>query len=211
MSAASPWVVGALTREPLDAASWVDVGRGWLRDPQEVYDALATGLAWQQGTVWRYDHRWSEPRLHASARGGRLAPHPALAEADTALRRLYRVPLEGMGLSFYRDGRDAMGAHRDSDMRWCDETVIAVLTLGATRPWTLQPAHSSGAARDVLPGSGDLLVMGGRAQADWLHGVPPVRGLTTGRISVQWRWTSRRGRPERGGSSTAARTYGGGR
>jgi hypothetical protein len=38
-----------------------------------------------------------------------------------------------------------------------------------------------------------------------------VPGLREGRISVQWRWTSRTGRPEMGGGSRAARRYGSGR
>ena len=42
-------------------------------------------------------------------------------------------------------------------------------------------------------------------------GLNKVPGVTQPRISMQWRWTSRRGRPETGGSSGAPRSYGGGR
>ena len=203
-------VQGVLERVPLDATSWVDVGRGWLAGADEVYDALAAWDGWRQGTVWQYDHLRGENRLSGFVRPGPDAPHPALTEAHKALRRHYGVELTGLGLSWYRNGRDAMGAHRDSDLRWCESTLIAVLTLGATRPWTLR-SRSTGQAVDVAPAAGDLLVMGGRAQADWLHGVPPCPGLRAGRISVQWRWTSRSGRPETGGSSRAPRRYGGGR
>jgi len=204
-------VDGALQRHQLDATSWVDIGRGWLPDSDEVYAALAAGLAWKARTIWRYDHAADEPRLSAFCRPGPACPHPAVTEAHRRLRAHYRVPLEGVGLSWYRSGRDAMGAHRDSDLRHCDDTIIAVLTLGARRPWTLTPVGSREPAFDADPGPGDLLVMGGRAQRDWLHGVPPVRGVQAGRISLQWRWTSGRGRPERGGSSGAPRQYGGGR
>lgn len=206
-----PWVQGGLERHQLDVTSWVDVGRGWLRDPGEVYDALATTLDWQQGTVFRYDHVRAENRLSAFVRPTLAGPHPAVLEAHKALRRQYGVEFLGVGLSWYRDGRDAMGAHRDSDLRHCDDTLIAVLTLGATRPWLLRPCHGSAPAFDVAPEAGDLLVMGGRAQADWLHHVPPAPGVTQGRISLQWRWTSGQGRPERGGGSRAPRLYGSGR
>ena len=206
-----PWVVGALERTWLDETSWVDVGRGWLRDPDDVYAALAEVVPWRQAALWRYDHPRLEHRLSASCRPTLAGPHPAVLETHKALRRHYGVELAGVGLSWYRDGRDALGAHRDSDLRWCDDTLIAVLTLGALRPWELRPARGSAAPVDVAPGSGDLLVMGGRAQADWLHGVPPVPGLREGRISVQWRWTAHVGRPERGGGSRAPRRYGSGR
>ena len=205
------WVAGTLERHRLDARSWVDVGRGWLADPDEVYDALATAVPWEQATIWTYDHRRPEPRLSAACRPGPKAPHPAVTEVHKALRRHYGVELTGVGMSWYRDGRDAMGAHRDTDLRHCEETLIAILTLGATRPWTLTPRDSRTPAMDLAPASGDLIVMGGRAQADWLHGVPPARSVLAGRMSLQWRWTSGRGRPEMGGGSRAPRLYGGGR
>ena len=91
------------------------------------------------------------------------------------------------------------------ELRWLDDTVIGVLTLGATRPWLMKPIGPGPALRDnddltgsidVMPASGDLIVMGGRCQSAWLHAVPKVAGSCGSRISVQWRWTSRRGRPD---------------
>ena len=119
----------------------------------------------------------------------------------------------------YRDGRDGQGFHRDTDMKWLDDTIIAILTLGARRPWLLRPRanryeHSEGrgATHDLKPGSGDLIVMGGRCQADWEHSVPYLPGRPVGiRVSLQWRWTSRTGRPFVGGSYRAPAFYGGGR
>ena len=197
-------------RLALDATSWVDLWRGLVDEPGAVYDALAAWTGWRQGQVWQYDHLRGENRLSGFLRPQDV-PHPALLQVHKALRRHYGVELTGLGLSWYRDGRDAMGAHRDSDLRHCEQTLIAVLTLGATRPWLVRPRAGDAAPRDLAPQAGDLLVMGGRAQADWLHGVPPVPGLREGRISVQWRWTSRTGRPEVGGGSRSARRYGGGR
>ena len=54
-----------------------------------------------------------------------------------------------------------------------------------------------GATFDLAPAGGDLIVMGGRCQADWLHAVPKVHDAAVGpRISAQYRWTSRKGRPD---------------
>jgi hypothetical protein len=58
--------------------------------------------------------------------------------------------------------------------------------------------HPAGSLPDdvvVHPGGGDLLVMGGTCQRGWLHGVPPA-STSDPRISLTWRWTSRRGRPD---------------
>ena len=84
---------GTLERVPLDEASWVDLGRGWLSDPGEVYDALAGWDGWRQGAVWRFDHLRGENRLSGFVRPGPDAPHPALTEAHRALRRHYGVEL----------------------------------------------------------------------------------------------------------------------
>ena len=107
-----------------------------------------------------------------------------------------------MALVQYRDERDSVGFHRDRELRWLDDTVIGVLTLGVRRPWLMRPITGDryrldddlADAVDLSPASGDLFVMGGRCQADWLHAVPKVHGRVAPRISAQWRWTSRRGR-----------------
>lgn len=121
---------------------------------------------------------------------------------------------DGAAFAWYRDGSDSVAFHRDRELRWLDDTVIAVLTLGERRPWLLRPrsAHyddspTKGAVRDISPASGDLLVMGGRCQADWEHSVPKVRERVDGRVSIQWRWTSRRGRPVQGPGYRAPRNY----
>ena len=65
-------------------------------------------------------------------------------------------------------------------------------------------------AIDLRPASGDLLVMGGRCQQDWLHAVPKTQGRVTERISAQWRWTSGRGSRDTNPGYRAARQFGDG-
>jgi alkylated DNA repair dioxygenase AlkB len=205
-----PWVVGRLERHWLDATTWVDLARGWLRDPDDVYAALAETVPWRQARLWRYDHYVIERRLTG---GTRATAHPALVQATRELRRHYRVEFDGPALAWYRDGRDALAAHRDRELRHTSDTRIAILTLGATRPWVVSPrGHAQGfgpvpGSVDLAPRSGDLLVLGGRAQADWLHGVPAQPALREGRMSVQWRWTSGEGPPEKGPGYRAPRHF----
>lgn len=196
-------------RIALDEWSWVDVCRGFLPDAAVAYDELLALVPWRRGSIHAYDHERAQNYSGGTVRSA--AAHPALLTAHKALRAHYRRELTGPTLVHYRDGREGMGVHRDTDLRWLEDTLIGILTLGAQRPFLLRHKTSREGGIDVSPVGGDLLVMGGRAQADWLHGVPPARGVTGGRISAQWRWTSRTGRPQSGGGSQAPRRYGHGR
>ena len=222
LSAEAPPVEIGVRREvpverlQLDDTSWVDVSRGWLAGADLLHEALLRDVAWQSSRLFRYDHWVEERRLGSFWRPGSPLPHPALAEVHRTLQHRYRVQLDGFGLLQYRDGGDGQAFHRDTDMRWLDDTVIAVLTLGATRPWLLRPrtakhtqAEGRGATHDLQPAAGDLLVMGGRCQADWEHSVPYLGRQAVGvRISLQWRHARRTGRPFAGAGYGAPLRYG---
>jgi len=200
-------------RTALDETSWVDVARGWMVGADEVAERLRRDVTWGTSRLFRYDHMVEEKRLGSfwSSRSGKPVPHPVLAEATRVLQHHYGVTFDGFGMIQYRDGSDGQGFHRDTDMRWLDDTLIAVLTLGACRPWLLRRVDRGPGEPDidVSPGSGDLLVLGGRAQADWLHSVAyqPGHALEP-RVSIQWRWVSRTGAPYVGPGYAAPRQFG---
>jgi alkylated DNA repair dioxygenase AlkB len=202
-------------RAQLDEASWVDVVRGLIpRDSADaVHDELVRTVPWDQGRVFRYE-RWVDmPRLEGFQSGS--GRHPALVEVEHWISRRYRVRFDGVALAQYRSERDGVGFHRDRELRWLEDTVIGALTLGARRPWLIKPLTGRRGepedeltdAIDLSPGSGDLLVMGGRCQAAWLHAVPKVRHRVRSRVSAQWRWTSRGGERDRNPSFFAPRHF----
>lgn len=212
-------------RVQLDEASWVDVARGLLHDADTVYGDLARDVPWRQNANFRYERWVPEPRLGAHQTG--QLRHPALVAVQEWISARYHVPFDGVSLAQYRDENDGVGWHRDREMRWLDDTIIGVLTLGATRPFLIAPLDrerrtgtrsriardhgddvpDAGTTLDLHPASGDLLVMGGRCQADWLHAVPQLRIPCAIRISAQWRWTSRTGRRDPNPSYFAPRHF----
>jgi alkylated DNA repair dioxygenase AlkB len=203
-------------RLDLGGGAWVDVARGWMAGADELFEYLRDEVSWQGSRLFRYDHFVEERRVSSSWESGNPLPHPALAEATRVLQHRYRAQFPGFGMIQYRDGSDGQAFHRDTDMRWLDDTVVAILTLGAQRPWLLRPRSSRhdhepghGATHDLAPASGDLIVMGGRAQADWEHSVPYLAARSIRpRISIQWRFARRTGRPFMGASYRAPLTYG---
>lgn len=191
-------------RIDLDATAWVEVVEGFVADPVALFDTVHSQASWHQQEVLRYERYIPERRLSAFVRADAVA---ALRHAELHLESRFRVRFEGVAAILYRDGDDFQGLHSDREMRWLDDTLIAIVVVGARRPFVFRPRGASaqvvdrtppgeGAGDVVLhPGRGDLLVMGGTNQRDWLHGVP--RAATTDpRISLTWRWTSRRGRPD---------------
>jgi alkylated DNA repair dioxygenase AlkB len=205
----------SVERTWLDERSWVDVVRGWVDGADALYDTLVEVAPLRRGRLFRYDRWVEEPYLGAAYRLADEAPSPVLVDATKALRARYRVTFGGYSLVWYPTGASAMAFHRDREMRWLDDTLVALLVLGARRPLRLRPRanrydHESpgkGTTHDVAAGHGDLVVMGGAVQAGWEHGVPPVAPTVGGRLSVQWRWTSRTGRPVEGASYRAPRFY----
>jgi hypothetical protein len=199
-------------RLDLDEGSWVDVVRGLVPRGDEVHDGLLSDVDWRQGQVFRYERWIDSPRLMA---GYPTGTQPAIDEVDEWLRRRYGVRFGAPALALYRNERDSVAFHRDRELRWLDDTVIAVLSFGARRPWLLKPLTGRrhdldddlAGAIDFSPGSGDLLVMGGATQTRWLHAVPKVHGRCRTRISVQWRYTSRRGKRDTNPSFYDARHF----
>ena len=119
--------------------------------PTRSYEHLLAEVPWQTSRLFRYDHVVEERRLGSWWARGNPLPHPALAEATRVLQHRYRVEFGGFAMLQYRDGTDGQAFHRDTDMRYLDDTIIAVLSLGATRPWCLRPRS---ARHSLEPGQG---------------------------------------------------------
>jgi alkylated DNA repair dioxygenase AlkB len=171
-------------RTPLDAASWVEHVPGWMSGAALVFDELARVVPWKQHRRELYGQWFLEPRLTAEYRDLGDAPQP-LRAAAAALSRHYGVRYDSLWLNLYRDGRDSTGWHRDRFSCRRPECVVPVLSLGAPRRFLVKP-RQGGASFGWTPRSGDLVVMGGRSQQDFVHGVPKSAGPASARISVNF-------------------------
>ena len=175
-------------RIELDDASWIDVARDWLLGADTLLDALIDTVDWRQGRRRMYDRVLDDPRLSRWYAPGDALPHPALDTVRLALEHRLEVPLATTGLNYYRDGDDSVAWHADRELRELTDTRIAIVTLGARRPFLVRPT-GGGHSHDIKPGSGDLLVMGGACQMRWQHSVPKVKRAGP-RISCTYRWTN---------------------
>jgi alkylated DNA repair dioxygenase AlkB len=172
-------------RTALDETSWIELVPGWLSGSQELFDQLAHGVSWRQLYRTLFGQRFIEPRLTAEYRDLRDMPHPPLLAAAAALSAHYGPRYDSVWLNLYRDGRDSTGWHRDHFSCRRPECIVPVLTLGTARRFLVKPRRG-GRSLTFTPRSGDLVVMGGRSQQDWLHGVPKAPGSGEARISVNF-------------------------
>lgn len=184
-------------RRWLGDGAWVDVRAGWLTGADTLFDELLTAIPWRAEQRQMYDKVLDVPRLvsfHDLAQD--RAPHPGLARLRVRLNDAYAhelgEPFTTVGLCLYRDGADSVAWHGDTIGRSStQDTMVAVLSLGATRVFALRPRNAAAGGKRTsvrLPqGHGDLLVMGGACQRTWEHAVPKTARPTGPRISIQFR------------------------
>jgi alkylated DNA repair dioxygenase AlkB len=172
-------------RMAIDANSWVEVVPGWMSGSRFLFEHLETAVPWQQHDREIFDQTFREPRLTAEYPNLREVPEKALLEAVRALSQHYGVAYDSLWLNLYRNGQDSTGWHRDRFSCRRPECIVPVLTLGATRRFLIKP-RLGGTSLAFKPGSGDLIVMGGRSQEDWVHSVPKDPALAEPRISINF-------------------------
>ena len=190
------------TRIRLDEDCWLDLCEGWL-PPEEatrVFARLRDEVPWKHEAIRIAGRAILQPRLTAwygdpgasyTYSGLTVEPiawTPLLAGLRDAVAREAGESFNSALLNFYRDGRDSMGLHADDEPELGVNPVIASLSVGERRRFQLRPRKGVNAEPiDLTLSNGSLLVMGGRAQHHWKHGVPKEKKILDGRINLTFR------------------------
>ncbi len=179
-------------RRRLSQGAWIDLRSGWLSDAGELFDALMSTVPWRAERRHMYDRVVDVPRLVSfHDLSVEAPPHPELAGLRARLNDMYAEelgePFTTVGLCLYRDGSDSVAWHGDIIGRSrSEDTMVAIVSLGATRNFTMRP-RGGGRSLRLPQGHGDLLVMGGSCQRTWEHAVPKTSAPTGPRVSIQFR------------------------
>ncbi|MFD9735209.1 alpha-ketoglutarate-dependent dioxygenase AlkB [Umezawaea sp. NPDC059074] len=176
---------GTTRRIQLDDTSWVDHVPGWMQGSGHLFDQLLNEAPWEQRYRMMFGRRFQEPRNTAEYPDIADAPLELLHTVAGALSDQFGVPYRKIWMNLYRTNRDSTGWHGDLIGKVQETSTVPVLSLGATRRFLIRPADG-GKSVSLTLASGDLVVMGGRAQRDWRHSVPKQSTPAGPRISVNF-------------------------
>jgi alkylated DNA repair dioxygenase AlkB len=164
---------------------------------QAVLARLIAETAWRAETVTVYGKRHLQPRLsawHGEARyaysGLTLEPlpfTPLLQQIRAAVEAATGRHFNSVLLNYYRNERDSMGMHSDDEPELGPEPAIASVSFGATRTFILRHKRSKRSIRLDLA-SGSMLLMSGKTQQNWLHGVNKSARPLGPRVNLTFRF-----------------------
>ena len=174
----------------------VDYRPGWLSDDAALLMQLSAELSWEQHQITLFGRTVPTPRLTAwigdapyAYSGVVNVPQPwppGLAEVRDRLRVELGCELNSCLANLYRDGSDSMGYHSDDEPELGSHPVIASVSLGARRTFTLRHRVTRQRWSWSL-GAGDLLVMRDDSQSDYAHAVPKTARPVGPRMNLTFR------------------------
>ena len=184
------------TCRTLSGASWIEYVPGWLSGADALFDDVMDRIEFRQRTgIPMYDRLVDEPRLSAwwSDADAVDVPLDVLADIRHALSDRYGRRFDSIGFNLYRDQHDSVAWHADRHRAVVTDPIVAILSVGESRPFQMRPNPELGGGASLTwgLGHGDLFVMGGACQHEWQHCVPKRRRAVGPRMSITFRHDAR--------------------
>ena len=89
-------------------------------------------------------------------------------------------------LNLYHEGSEGMAWHSDGEKDLKKNGAIASVSFGAERRFLFKNRETKQLVTMVLQ-HGSLLIMKDETQANWLHRLPPVKGIKSPRVNLTFR------------------------
>ncbi|CAN5497561.1 alpha-ketoglutarate-dependent dioxygenase AlkB [soil metagenome] len=196
----------AMTPIPIEGGELFFLERLPLALPtQEIFSQLLTRTDWRAESITIWGKRHLQPRLIAwygdtdsrySYSGTELAPVPwtgLLAEIREQVEHVTGHSFNSVLLNYYRDQNDSVGLHSDNEAELGACPAIASLSFGETRTFTLKHKFN----KSIKPlklrlNDGNLLLMAGATQKNWVHGINKEARPCGPRVNLTFRKISHR-------------------
>ncbi len=170
------------------------------READRLFQSLLDAIPWRTATLTIAGQKRPLPRLQCwmadqgrsySYSGLKLSPHPwnpDVLRIKARLEQLCEHSFNSVLLNYYRDGSDSVSWHADDETELGPNPIVASVSLGAQRTLEFKPKFNlTTPKKQIVLGSGSILIMGKTIQNNWLHQIPKISGTIDPRISLTFR------------------------
>ena len=167
-------------------------------ESDQYLKTLKDKVLWKQESMNIYGKKVEFPRLMAwygsndttySFSGISLNPNPWISEIleiKNRIEPLANITFNRALLNLYRNGKDSVSWHTDSEPELGQNPIIASVSFGATRKFQLRHIKTREKIEFHLS-HGSLLIMKGELQHYWQHQVPKTQMKIGERINLTFR------------------------
>lgn len=170
------------------------------READRLFQSLLDAIPWRTATLTIAGQKRPLPRLQCwmadqgrsySYSGLKLSPHPwnpDVLRIKARLEQLCEHSFNSVLLNYYRGGSDSVSWHADDETELGPNPIVASVSLGAQRTLEFKPKFNlTTPKKQIVLGSGSILIMGKTIQNNWLHQLPKISGNIEPRISLTFR------------------------
>ena len=170
------------------------------READRLFQSLLDAIPWRTATLTIAGQKRPLPRLQCwmadqgrsySYSGLKLSPHPWNPDVLRIKARLEQIcehSFNSVLLNYYRGGSDSVSWHADDETELGPNPIVASVSLGAQRTLEFKPKFNlTTPKKQIVLGSGSILIMGKTIQNNWLHQIPKISGTIDPRISLTFR------------------------
>ena len=172
----------------------------FARDELEyLFSSLKDNIIWTQEYVNIANKKIAQPRLsawygdedaHYTYSNLKLQPrlwNETLLLIKQKIEELSLWQFNSVLLNYYRDGNDSIAWHSDDERQLGYYPKIASFSLGETRKFLIKPKKKSAGHLKIFLRAGDLLLLYGEFQRNWLHALPKHKSVKNPRINLTFR------------------------
>ncbi|WP_204102867.1 MULTISPECIES: alpha-ketoglutarate-dependent dioxygenase AlkB [Spirulina sp. CCY15215] len=170
-----------------------------IEESDRFFSDLYDCIKWKQDTIKIFGKKMFLPRLTAwygdegqSYTYSGIEQHPdpwipQLKSIKSKVEDISEVNFNSVLLNLYRTGKDSVSWHSDDEPELGTNPIIASVSFGATRRFSLKHKISKDRKVHIDLESGSLLLMKGETQHCWQHQIPKTSKSVKPRINLTFR------------------------
>jgi len=170
-----------------------------LSDSNLYFETLLAEVPWEQESIQMFGKMTPLPRLtawygdpkttytYSSLKNEPLPWSEILLEVRQHIIELTDNTFNSVLLNLYRNGSDSVAWHADDEKELGVNPTIASVSFGQTRKFAFKKKSGGGEILSIDLNHGDVLIMRGETQQNYLHQIPRSAKKMKPRINMTFR------------------------